>query len=221
MNREGEYKMPENTAVTVAQMKQIEKEAAESGLSYTQMMENAGTAAADFILSVQQVEKNRFLIFCGKGNNGGDGFVAARKLREKGAAVQIILADGPPVTPDAVKNERLCEAEHIPVVDLKMSGDEAARLAAQADVMVDAIYGTGFHGTLSATARRAAELINGAKASVYALDIPSGLNGDSGDADANAVAADCTIALHRYKYAHLMEKNNRYCGRLVCVGIGI
>jgi NAD(P)H-hydrate epimerase len=213
--------MSEHSAVTVSQMKEIERMAAESGLSYTQMMENAGTAAAEFILSTQRAGKAHFLIFCGKGNNGGDGFVAARKLLERGAGVQIILSDGPPAGPDAIKNKQLCESLHIPIVDLKSSGKDAARLAAQADVMVDAIYGTGFHGKLGDTAREAAELINHAKAVVYSLDIPSGLNGDSGQADENTVTADYTIALHRYKCAHVMAENSKYCGKLVCVGIGI
>jgi NAD(P)H-hydrate epimerase len=87
--------------------------------------------------------------------------------------------------------------------------------------MVDAIYGTGFHGKLGDTARRAAELINGSKAFVYSLDIPSGLNGDSGQADADTVTADYTIAFHRYKCAHVMAESGKYCGKLVCVGIGI
>lgn len=213
--------MSEQIAVTVSQMKEMERKAAQSGISYTRMMENAGTAAADFIAGVQPVEKKAVLIFCGKGNNGGDGFVAARKLLEKGAGVWVVLCDGDPVTGDAAGNRRLCQALGIPIIDLRQSGETAAQFAAEADVIVDAIYGTGFHGALSDTVRRAARLINEAKAVVCALDIPSGLNGDSGQADEDAVKADYTIAFHRYKCAHMMEENQKYCGRLARVEIGI
>ena len=85
-------------AVTSAQMKEIERKADEAGLSYYQMMENAGMGAAEYISSRHPVAGKTVLIFCGKGNNGGDGFVAARKLTEKGALVKLYLAEGRPKT---------------------------------------------------------------------------------------------------------------------------
>ncbi len=207
--------------VTVAQMKEIERNAAESGLSYYQMMENAGTAAVNYLISIKPKEKNDILIFCGKGNNGGDGFVAARKLLEMGADVKIVLADGEPKTEDASRNKQLCESLHIPVLDLKVSSREAAILAERADVILDAIYGTGFRGALNETVRRAAGLINNVKAVVFALDIPSGLNGDSGEADPDTVRADYTIAFHSCKPAHFSKEAEKYCGKLACADIGI
>lgn len=87
--------------VTAAEMKEIEREAAENGLSYYQMMENAGTAAVEFILTKEQIQGKKVLVICGKGNNGGDGYVAARLLYNKGAEVQFIMADGEPKTVSA------------------------------------------------------------------------------------------------------------------------
>ena len=206
--------------VTVREMKEIERKAAESGLSYYQMMENSGSAAYDYINSITQSIKN-VVIFCGKGNNGGDGFVAARKFRKAGAFVQIILVDGQPKTRDALANMVLCEAMHIPMLDIMTMEQQAPDSTNGAQVIIDAIYGTGFHGELNQSSRLAAQWINGAKAPVCALDIPSGLNGDSGLAAEGAVKADYTIAFHRYKPVHFAREAKPYCGKLTCVDIGI
>ena len=207
-------------AVTSAQMKEIERKADEAGLSYYQMMENAGMGAAEYISSRHPVAGKTVLIFCGKGNNGGDGFVAARKLTEKGALVKLYLAEGRPKTADAIKNKQICDAMSIPTVDL--TEEQEIRLSAEAaDLIVDAIYGTGFHGELRDPVRRVARLINVSKAAVYALDVPSGLNGDTGEADEDTVRADGTIVFHRLKPAHTDERCAKYCGKTVCISIGI
>lgn len=210
----------ESGAVTSAQMKEIERKADEAGLSYYQMMENAGTGAAEYISSKHPVAGKTILIFCGKGNNGGDGFVAARRLTEKGALVKLYLAEGEPKTADAVKNKQICDAMSIPMVDL--TDEQEIRLSAEAaDLIVDAIYGTGFHGELRNPVRRVTRLINVSKAAVYALDVPSGLNADTGEADEDTVRADGTIVFHRPKPAHTDEKCAKYCGKTVCIPIGI
>lgn len=100
--------------VTCSEMKALEKAADEAGLSYYQMMENAGTRAAELILQHHGQTENA-LIFCGKGNNGGDGFVVARKLREAGVHTQVILVEGPPATNDAKTNYQLIR-EHMPIL---------------------------------------------------------------------------------------------------------
>lgn len=206
--------------VTSAEMKEIERKADEAGLSYYQMMENAGTGAASFISSEFPVQGKRVLIFCGKGNNGGDGFVAARKLLEEGASVTLVLAEGEPKTADAATNKRICETMDLPMLSLS-EADEIAAAMGKANLIVDAVYGTGFHGELREPVREIALLINRSKAAVYALDIPSGLNGDTGEADPDTVRAGCTVAFHRLKPAHADERCAEYCGRIICVSIGI
>ncbi|HWQ80120.1 MAG TPA: NAD(P)H-hydrate epimerase [Anaerovoracaceae bacterium] len=209
-------------AVTSAQMKEIERNADAAGLSYYQMMENAGSGAAEMIASEHSVERKTVLIFCGRGNNGGDGFVAARKLAEKGAAVRLLLVEGEPRTEDAIKNRQLCRDMAISVSDFPESLETGLFADIEAaDLIVDAIYGTGFHGSLRGPARTAARLINRSKAAVYALDIPSGLNADTGEADEDTVRAGCTIVFHRLKPAHANEAGVRYCGRIACISIGI
>ncbi|HVI39109.1 MAG TPA: NAD(P)H-hydrate epimerase [Anaerovoracaceae bacterium] len=208
-------------AVSSAQMKEIERKADEAGLSYYQMMENAGTGAADYISENHPVSGKTVSIFCGKGNNGGDGFVVARKFAEKEALVKLILVEGEPKTEDADKNKQLCEVMAIPMMDLIVQEREISPSIEDADLIIDAIYGTGFHGELRDSVRKVTRMINQSKAVVYALDIPSGLNGDTGEADEDTVRADGTIVFHRLKPAHIKEKCSRYYGRTVCISIGI
>ena len=209
-----------NHVVTVREMKEIERKASESGLSYYQMMENAGTAAYNYIKSITESVKN-VVVFCGKGNNGGDGFVVARKFKQAGSDVRIILVDGPPKTQDAQKNMQLSDALDIPILGITTMQEQNSSIIKDASIIIDAIYGTGFHGKLNQAAQHAAQCINQASSPVYALDIPSGLNGDSGKAAKDAVRADYTIAFHRYKPVHFTDDAKPYCGKLTCVDIGI
>ncbi|MDD2216588.1 MAG: NAD(P)H-hydrate epimerase [Eubacteriales bacterium] len=206
--------------VTCAEMKEIERKAAQTGLSYYQMMENAGIGAAELIMSQQTIKGKRVLIFYGKGNNGGDGFVVARKLCGEGAVVKLVLVDGEPKTEDAIKNREVCQNMQIPTLPSFKSTDwEKESLSP--DIIVDAIYGTGFRGELEGEIKKATRFINHSPSKVYALDIPSGLNGDTGKGDEDGVRADCTIAFHRFKPAHLKVEAEKYCGESVCVDIGI
>lgn len=215
--------------VTCAEMKEIERRAAEGGLSYYQMMENAGVGAAEFIISRIPVEGKQIFVFCGKGNNGGDGFVVARILHEHGAVVKLILVEGEPKTQDAIANSELCQALRIPRIPIEELPDK--ELFKEPAIIVDAIYGTGFHGSLrdevrKATAwinyvRRSADSANHGDVSVFALDIPSGANGDTGTFDPHAVRADYTLAFHRFKPIHIMEEAKDLLGETVCLDIGI
>ena len=207
--------MANKQVVTCQEMKEIERRAAEGGLSYYQMMENAGTAAASFITESQQVDGKKVLIFCGKGNNGGDGFVVARKLSLEGALVTVVLVDGEPKTEDAIKNWKICLDMKIPIIV------DVADYKEEPDIIVDAIYGTGFRGELKDSVKRCTKYINESKAKVYALDIATGLNGDTGEADEDAVVAGYTIAFHSFKPVHLIEDAQKYCGENVSVDIGI
>lgn len=205
--------------VTCEEMKQIEQEAANKGLSYYQMMENAGTGAAVFINTTQAVDGKRIFVFCGKGNNGGDGFVVARKLHEYGAIVSIIIADGEPKTGDSIKNKKLCEKLKIPFLSVSEALDLLGKHLPA--IIIDAVYGTGFRGSLKEEIRKITREINKIESTVYALDIPSGLNGDSGEADKDTVKANYTTVFHRYKPAHLMEQGKKWCGMSVVIDIGI
>ena len=202
--------------VTAAEMKALEHTANENGLLYIQMMENAGRAA------FAQLRRRlpgpvQLLVVAGKGNNGGDGFVMARVAAKLGWPVQLLLAEGEPKTPDAITNFALLH-------DLPVEILPDAAAAAQADAVVDALYGTGFHGALRPAGRAACELMNQQRANgafVLAVDLPSGINADTGAVAEGAVQADLTVTFHRAKPLHFVPESAGHCGEVVVADIGI
>ena len=134
--------MKNEQVVTAAQMKAIEQAANEAGLLYIQMMENAGRAAwAE--LAGRFPQPGRLLVVAGKGNNGGDGFVMVRVAVKSGWQVTVWLAEGEPQTPDAITNRELLRALPVTVLPAEQCPDSRGWNA-----VVDALYGTGFHGAL-------------------------------------------------------------------------
>ena len=202
--------------VTAAQMKEIERAGDAHGLPYLQMMENAGLAAYAE-LQKQFPHPGRLLVVCGKGNNGGDGFVIARAAAKDGWNVTVLLAEGEPKTPDAITNFGSLR-------DLTVEILHDAASAAPADAVVDALYGTGFHGTLRPAGRAACDLMNRQHqngALLLAVDLPSGINADTGTVAEGAVRADLTVTFHRAKPLHYMPGSAHYCGEVVVADIGI
>ena len=205
--------------VTAAEMKQLEQRADAAGLSYRQMMENAGAAAARLALRAVPEAKSA-AIFCGKGNNGGDGFVAARHLANAGLAVRIFLVEGEPVTTEAMYNCSLAREMGLPVLALDaLNQPEQAEFLKGADLVLDGVYGTGFHGALRPAGLAAARWMNEAPGKVLALDLPSGLEADSGIAAEGAVQAELTVTFHAAKPCHRLAAAQ--CGRVEVADIGI
>ncbi len=203
--------------VTAAEMKERERAANEAGLLYIQMMENAGRAAyAELKRRVPALR--RLLIVAGKGNNGGDGFVMARVAAKEGVQVRVLLAEGEPKTADAKTNlARLAETAAEVVRDTEQA-------AFGADAVVDALYGTGFHGELRPDGAAACALMGRERergAFVLALDLPSGVSADSGEVAEGAVQADATVTFDCTKPLHFAKASKPFCGALVCADIGI
>lgn len=255
--------------VTCGQMKILEQRADADGLSYYQMMENAGSIAAEMILETvsyrkvldaeriaedvhaSNIAEEKFfekdnqsdnehctktvLIFCGKGNNGGDGFVAARVLCNAGYDVTVVLVDGMPVTDDSKTNFKLIEDMSVNIVDMTLNKRALIELKPAPDIIIDAIYGTGFRGKLEGNALKAAIYMNRfseslrrvsgwAETMIFALDIPSGLAGDmikENEPDRIGVKAHCTIVFHAKKPVHLQDFAAEYCGSIIVADIGI
>lgn len=207
----------EKRIVTAAQMKAREQAANEAGLLFIQMMENAGRAAYA-ALKAHCPAPGRLLIAAGKGNNSGDGFVIARVAAKDGWRVQVLLAEGQPRTPDAVTNLALLRDLPVEVV----SSPEEVRPGA--DAVVDALYGTGFHGELRPAGAAACALMARERASgafVLAVDLPSGVNADDGSCAAGAVRADATVTFDSYKPLHFAPESAALCGELTLADIGI
>ena len=156
---------------------------------------------------------------CGKGNNGGDGFVIARTAAKDDWNVTVFLAEGEPKTADSILNfERL---HSLPV---HICADGSVLETQHFDAAVDALYGTGFHGALRPSGLAACGLIrrlHKSGAFVLAVDLPSGINTDTGEVAEGAAHADLTVTFDSYKPLHTAESSAPLCGKIVCADIGI
>ena len=141
--------------VTSKQMKEIERLSRYYGLTYRRLMENAGSAAAAFMRRTFPVEGLNCLVFCGRGNNGGDGLVVARKLYEYRANVLVVLVEGTPKSEEASNMLTTARLLDIPFADFAETPDRVLKVIDQAGIVVDGRYGTGFHGDLGMISRSA------------------------------------------------------------------
>ena len=207
--------------VTVKRMKEIENASNQAGIDFMRLMENAGSAAAALIRKKVDVRGRNCVVVAGKGNNGGDAFVVARKLIEADCLVSVVLADELPATEES--REMLDQLLRLGVEVLSFTSDEgpAAQKIAGADLIVDGIFGTGFHGEIPATVRPLFDRINHAVAAIFCLDIPSGVNAQNGLVADGAIQGDFTIVFHRYKAGMFYWPARSYLGQVEVVAIGI
>jgi NAD(P)H-hydrate epimerase len=191
------------------------------------LMENAGRAFVDHLeKAVHGVEGKSVVVVCGKGNNGGDGFVIARHLLNRGASVSVVLL----TRKAAIRNDAaahlkilLAFAPHVPdrLVIRESPGSFRSPSAGNPDIIVDAIFGTGFDGIPSGVYTSAITWINRQRAFVASVDIPSGVHGATGDAEGAAVRADLTVTMGAAKIGHFLGKGSELSGRVEVVDIGL
>ena len=174
--------------VSTAEMREIDRATSERfGVPSLTLMENAGAAVARFALKFYPQAKS-FGVICGKGNNGGDGFVAARKLHEAGKTVRVlVLAESSELRGDAAQMfQRLPVAASVTVAT--STGDLENESALKCDVLIDAILGTGFKPPVQGIYAAAISAMNSSRVPVIAVDIPSGADADSVIPNASLVA---------------------------------
>lgn len=206
--------------VTPEEMKRLEREAGGYGLGVKQLMENAGRGVADFVVE-RFPRAGRVCVVCGGGNNGGDGFVAARRLA-KTYRVDVVLLTQPDGirTPEARQNwDSLARTRARRVVAADLPALLAVKSIGEADVVVAAIFGTGVKGRVREPYATAIRMVNGSKAKKVAIDLPSGIDPSTGAASDPTVRADYTVALHLPKVG--MRGREEYTGEVVVVPIGI
>lgn len=194
------------------------------GISGLVLMENAGRGAVDILLGREQAPL-MVLILCGKGNNGGDGFVIARHLEIRGIAVRVVLL-APPAefSGDAKTNFQILEHTQVPITDLSHSDDLPTaldELATGADWLVDAMLGTGAVGEPREPYRTAIAWLNRQAVPKLAVDLPSGLDCDSGKPAAATVRADVTCTFHAPKVGFSAPTAREFLGELHVVSLGI
>lgn len=200
---------------TPYQMKEAEANAVKAGSSYGELMENAGRACAQEIARRVPVQEKKALILCGKGNNGGDGFVTARILGEMGAKVTVFLTSTLPENGIARENFEKLAGDRIYV-----TFGEAALITGY-DIVCDAVFGTGFHGELSDDLVKIFERINTSKSFRISADVPSGINSTTGSAAKGSFRADVTVTFGAMKTGLVLPPAKEYAGNIVTMPIGI
>jgi len=209
--------------LTRAEVRELDRRAtAEAAVPSLELMENAGHGATELVLSRYPAAK-RVAIVCGTGNNGGDGFVVARLLKTHGREAHVLLAgDASRLRGDALANQHAwIDAGGSLVSVTEGALDALAAALADADLVVDALFGTGLDRELTGLAREVVLGIEGAHKPTLALDLPSGLDADTGATLGVAVRADVTATFARKKRGLCTPAGAAHAGEVVVVPIGI
>jgi NAD(P)H-hydrate epimerase len=190
---------------TVAQMRAMDRAAIEEyGLPEELLMENAGHAAFTVLAAMAPVDGQAFVIFCGLGNNGGDGFVVARKIHSLGGRPRVFIL-GDPAGFSGAAALNLTILRHLPVeIRTLESVADLDGVFADCSAVVDAIFGTGLSREVSGLHRQVIETLNGCGKPVLSLDIPSGVEGNTGQVLGCAVRADHTVTFGLPKIGNLL-----------------
>ena len=194
--------------LTVAETAAADAAAIAAGTAGIVLMERAGTAVADAVCA--HFRKQPAVVLCGPGNNGGDGYVAARVLKDRGWPVEV-RALGEPASQDAQAASARWDGATRPVNGGAL-GDA---------VLVDALFGAGLSRPLDGAAAAAALAMSEAPEKVVAVDTPSGLPGDTGKPKGPCAAAAVTVTFHGKKAAHVLEPGKSRCGEVVVADIGL
>lgn len=193
------------------------------GIPALLLMENAGRAVAD-VISRLYSSPAKALIFVGKGNNGGDGLVIARHLANRSFQAQLVLLEDPAkFKPDPSVNFAIIRQMKLSAIPCWEGLDEEklAEHCRAADLLVDAIFGVGIHSPLTGVFEQAVRVINESKKPVVSVDIPSGLDADTGAVHGVAVKAARTVTLALPKAGLFTGHGPEYAGKVECVDIGI
>jgi NAD(P)H-hydrate epimerase len=212
--------------LTAASMRRVdERTIRELRIPGLSLMESAGRGVAEALLQeIPRLASRRVVVFCGKGNNGGDGLVAARHLKRRGVTPEVLLVGGEgEVKGDAAVSLARAREDGVTIVDL---GDDAAwsRIVPAMDrdtIVVDALLGTGASGPARGLVARAIDVINAHPATVVAIDLPSGVGTDSGTLVGPTVRAHRTLTLCRPKPCLVLEPAASHAGPWRVLDIGI
>lgn len=210
--------------LTVSQIQRIEKHAISTiGIPSVVLMENAGRAVAESLLRELEVkERTNIAVICGTGNNGGDGFVAARYLWAAGVNVTVfvlgnikVLKQGPKVFYAILK------ALRVPVVLIKKWDRSTADFINGHDIFVDALLGIGINRPVSGELEQMIDLINDSRQKIWSVDIPSGLDGTTGKVYGSCVKAATTVSFTALKKGFFINEGPSLTGRIQTADIGI
>lgn len=194
------------------------------GMQRVYMMENAGHGIADFIVNKfkNRLKNEKIVVLCGTGNNGGDGFVASRHLTCYAADITVILIG----LPSSIRSEEaninwkiLEKMDSIKIIFGKDLNEDIKAKITKADIIIDGIFGTGIRGEIRYPNNHAIDLINSSRAYILSIDVPSGLDPDTGQVHEKCVKADATVTFHRMKRGLLRNKKFTGIIHIECIGI--
>jgi NAD(P)H-hydrate epimerase len=210
--------------VTAAEMREIDRRTIEEfGVPSSDLMERAGSGAAEVLIESGLDSGAKVVILCGNGNNGGDGFVAARHLKTWGAEVSCwVIGERDELSADTLRNLIHAEDSGVRIRAFRPRElDEALQRELQeAAVVIDALLGTGARGRLREPVRRIARLTNAHAKRVVALDLPTGMDADTGSADSDTVRCALTITFGFPKRGMYVLPAREFCGDVVVIDLG-
>lgn len=196
--------------LTCAEVRAAEQRAVAAGISLWALMQKAGQACADVLHA--EFPDGRVIVLAGPGNNGGDAFVAAQRLRDLGRNVWVYdLAPNRDRTPEGASALNALTGARQPLEDMRLAAD---------DIVLDGLFGAGLSRPLEGEAAFAVEQVNASGAKVVAIDIPSGINGDTGVVPGPAIRADVTVTFCARKPAHVLQPAASLCGEVIPAEIG-
>ena len=200
--------------LNVEDIKRVEVELTRVGVSVSELMHRAGYAAAQEVLELEGAKS--VAVLCGMGNNGGDGWVAAEALLARGLKVQAVC----PMDPDQISGDLARQVAQAAVkagvpVTVGPSRDELDEVLDEADVVLDCMLGTGFHGEVRAPFDIWIECVNASGCRVVSVDVPSGLSAQTGQAGSACVVADLTVTMLALKPGLLADDGRDVCGAIV------
>lgn len=207
--------------LTTKQMKRAEAITNQMGISYAEMMRNAGCAANQYVCENFDVADKSCVVLCGSGNNAGDGFVFAKEYYQHSKHVCVVLCGAVPHTEESLEAYQALREFHIEVIRLDQNPEEVKDKIDQATFVIDAIFGTGFHGDLDNFIGSLVDYVNRSKLTRIALDIPSGMCADDGDFGAIYFHANITLCFGALKPIHDMQSTKARCGKIEVLDIGI
>ena len=195
--------------LSVKDIKKLEiQEFKRRGNSFS-LMKSAGISAAKIILKL--IKKKPIIVVCGPGNNGGDGFIIGNYLHKKNYKVEVFCLQKKYYKGDALKAFK----------KLKIKTQNISKFKARKNsVIIDCIFGTGLNKPISGTLKSVILRMNKLN-KIISIDIPSGINGDTGKILGCAVKAHTTLALHAKKIGHTLNPGKKFSGKIIVVGIGI
>lgn len=202
--------LPPQAVLTNDQMMSVDAAAIRSGISGFTLMQRAGGQVAEQVM--QRYSPQPVMVLCGPGNNGGDGFIVAARLHHAGWPVQLaLLGDVQKLKGDAARAAQEWNGEILPLSNEMIQGQ----------LVVDALFGTGLSRDVEGVTAGVLQAVAESGAAVVAVDIPSGVDGDTGAVRGIAALASLTVTFHRKKRGHVLQPGRSLCGEIVVADIGI